>query len=215
MERLAIRRSWCVSFAGVWFLPLALLAATLMLWLRSHYVSDSLQWTSDAGRTVAVGTCPGTLSITTTRVLPQRVAEMTSDGWTIGRTPPGWRYRRDPASPPSPPLGVPDREWRLAGLHYWAGRVLFVYGRSLDVALWLPAMGLLVLLAIASARRLQRADRSKTPRCAQCCYDLRATPSRCPECGAPCKPAIRGLSAPTPPAFNACSERQSSRRCCH
>jgi hypothetical protein len=55
----------------------------------------------------------------------------------------------------------------------------------LSVPLWL----VVVLTAIAPARRLKRRygrlDRRRARGfCPRCGYDLRATPDRCPECGA-------------------------------
>jgi hypothetical protein len=44
------------------------------------------------------------------------------------------------------------------------------------------------IVAVARERRRQRVD---TPRCAQCGYDLRAGPSRCPECGTQVPGAVR------------------------
>jgi hypothetical protein len=55
-------------------------------------------------------------------------------------------------------------------------------------ALWLPHWSLVLLFAILPALRLRAAIRSRELRrvglCPKCGYDLRATPDRCPECGA-------------------------------
>lgn len=54
----------------------------------------------------------------------------------------------------------------------------------LQLPLWFCAMIFAILPAIHIARYVRDRRRSITGRCAQCGYDLRATPERCPECGA-------------------------------
>ena len=49
---------------------------------------------------------------------------------------------------------------------------------------WIPATILSVILLCALARGLSRRRRYKPGFCRKCGYDLRATPGRCPECGA-------------------------------
>jgi hypothetical protein len=52
------------------------------------------------------------------------------------------------------------------------------------VPLWLVAMLPIAPLAIVALRRRSRERRVAGSRCVACNYDLRATPDRCPECGA-------------------------------
>ena len=64
--------------------------------------------------------------------------------------------------------------------HFGAGPVQVPYWLGIAATLAFPAgrLGLLV----ASRRRGRQ--RQRTGRCATCGYDLRATPEKCPECGA-------------------------------
>jgi hypothetical protein len=79
---------------------------------------------------------------------------------------------------------------RLPPSSFFFGRVIHRNGeRGTLVALpmWFVATVLSVAPAVAfqqHARRRARARRSSAGRCASCGYDLRATPDRCPECGA-------------------------------
>lgn len=70
--------------------------------------------------------------------------------------------------------------FRLASLRYsggmWpAGIVAF--------PIWWLIVAMLVLLLLSTWRFVRRAQRTLMGVCAQCGYDLRATPERCPECG--------------------------------
>ena len=54
--------------------------------------------------------------------------------------------------------------------------------------IWLPWWAIVLPFALVTllvgARRLKRRLRTRVGHCSQCGYDLRATPDRCPECGA-------------------------------
>jgi hypothetical protein len=55
---------------------------------------------------------------------------------------------------------------------------------SLGLRLWPIALAAVAIPALWVARRITRAHRIQIGHCTSCGYDLRATPDRCPECGA-------------------------------
>lgn len=75
--------------------------------------------------------------------------------------------------------------YRITGprMKLWGGSAFLVF-TGLGVPLWFPAVlfgaGPLLSLARYGHRRRRRC----AGRCQKCGYDLRATPGRCPECGA-------------------------------
>jgi hypothetical protein len=59
---------------------------------------------------------------------------------------------------------------------------------SVDIPLWCVLLAFCVPDGIA---RIRRAARMRTGRCANCGYDLRGSPQRCPECGQPAQRPLR------------------------
>jgi hypothetical protein len=80
--------------------------------------------------------------------------------------------------------GIPARRWmgvRAFTVHPPDHREP---ARVLVVSDWLVALAAAVLPAMWVGRLLRRRRRAGTGRCLHCGYDLRASPERCPECGA-------------------------------
>jgi len=68
--------------------------------------------------------------------------------------------------------GVNDSPWHYKP--YWA----------VAVPMWMIVCAPLIIPVPWIARKLRRAKHRRANQCASCGYDLRATPLRCPECGA-------------------------------
>jgi hypothetical protein len=145
-------------------LPLTIAA----LWLRS-YLPDTLLWESDSGRL---------LVIAQSRV--RAVARAARDQHTVESY---LRYLLNPRFSPN----LPPREHRLLGFYYARGddegaphghfRVVGVPYWFLFTVVAVPTVLLLRRQHLAGRRRARGL-------CPACGYDCRATPGRCPECGA-------------------------------
>jgi hypothetical protein len=146
-------------FASVCVLSLILCLATVGLWVRSYRLADT------AGHYDGVG---GGFSITS------------SEGWVhsliakdgLGDTRRWFCFVGDP-----PPYMLPGFRWIATRAPYGNQYVVFPH--------WLPA----ILFALAPAWWVlgpyrRQSKRRKLGLCMTCGYDLRASPDRCPECGA-------------------------------
>ena len=165
-------------------LSLVLCVATVVLWVRSYWVSDAVLWSSGSGERGAQ-TIRGTLAFVETDV-PHRRTRVRWDRF-YGDLPSPW----EDASPPSLPnrLGfgyrfrlLPTANIRLPNPDPDVPALPPVIGsRIVLVPLWFPA----ILFALLPAARLYRRVRPHhtSGHCLACGYDLRATSGRCPECG--------------------------------
>jgi hypothetical protein len=192
-----MRRLARYTFNALTALSLGLCLATVVLWVRSYHMGD--YWACNA------------LSDhqTTTRADYETEEEYLADraiieyragsefgviwaqrdaGWdTFGQwhPPQFWSFR-----PPQPPPFAFESATFLQrlGFGYDGGDYYWSHGAWI---VSVPHAALVVAFAAAPAlwtalrfRRWRRARRVAGGRCASCGYDLRATPRRCPECGA-------------------------------
>lgn len=200
MKRL---RRWVFNFASA--ISLVMLLATVVMWVRSYWYSDSLRYRS------AITTTPAPDDPNVEMVRDSSAAIYQLDG-TI-RAYRNVNVRQKPLSPagarqlpnPSPPQW--EMESRLRGSEITGGRLIvrqtdtfihrigFEYrftDRSqagitdlrYDAAIphWAVALCAAILPLVWITRRL-RGSRYLVGQCQKCGYDLRATPDRCPECG--------------------------------
>jgi hypothetical protein len=167
-------------------LSLVLCIAVCVLWVRSYHMTEQVNW-RNAGGWRAVRSASGNLE----------VALLLAD-WTDYpnefRKP---RYERDVARPPFNYLMVmggnwddvnSDWEWRGFGWHQKRNTrrgtlhaTAFVPFWSIAAVTALPPLGWVTLRFRSRARRRRLKAQGLCPSCG---YDLRATPERCPECGA-------------------------------
>jgi hypothetical protein len=150
---------------------LLLCVATCVLWVRGHFVIDSFQWPASDRRWIGVASDGGGVYV---------IYTVTEAGWgtTLRHGYHAWPARGGSAN------ATPAR-WSFAGFEVRHPTMSHVSGGSIRM----PYVAIVVLTAGASAaargwvvfhRRRRAADRH----CSACGYDLRATPERCPECGA-------------------------------
>jgi hypothetical protein len=167
-------------------LSLLLCAAVCVLWVRSYWVRDSVGWLPRHDRfgLVYAGLFSEAGALEVNRValtfpggLPddpaERMGEIFEMGW---RSEPAegdalWRENLMPRSEVSSGSfaghGAIPAEWRSTRIPYWPA-----------------ALATLILPLWSAARSMRARRRRRRNQCARCSYDLRATPGRCPECGA-------------------------------
>ncbi len=156
--------------------------AACVMWVRSYFASDEIIW-----RTEQIDRRDGKVwNVRTTGL-------RSSDGW--------WAHHdfSDVGSPDTLPPPLQEKQghsYDRTTTSYWSSgkplHITFVatrFGGQTPVPYWLTALMLAILPAWRGAalviRRTQdRRRQDRIGRCRACGYDLRATPGRCPECGA-------------------------------
>jgi len=154
-----------------------LFVATLALWVRSHFDSDGLvwwRWNRHGSLYASKGRLIWGVSIQDEK-LREYAGDETYFSWSLGEL----------VEPTSQLFAAPGV--RFAGFQYW----VFWNGPALDreliIPLWFLAGSAAVLPGVWTRRFLLKRRRRKLRDrscCTDCGYDLRATPERCPECGA-------------------------------
>ena len=136
--------------------------ATLALWVRSYFRADHVSYTDPAG--------PGQERWFAASARGRFIAAR--DTYIVN--PPGWRW----ASAPDRGITIEDPLGALADLG------ISVHWRGVTCPHALAAFTLTILPALHFFAALRSRRLHRTGHCPRCGYDLRATPARCPECGA-------------------------------
>jgi hypothetical protein len=96
--------------------------------------------------------------------------------WDTGSMPPGDLWGKRPTAAAVPSCYVYSLRTPSPGGAFTL--------RDLRVSYWVPCAALAVAPAVHFVTQDRRRRRLGAGRCGRCGYDLRATPDRCPECGA-------------------------------
>jgi hypothetical protein len=191
-------------------LSLVLFVATIALWVRSYLNWDeyfrtiTFVWDGERSKDSAefmswVGWLEGDLYAG--RLHPPRhywygsdpVGSQTRSGWTKDRPQSRAELDQYHSSVVAGPFDRVPPRWRVMGIAYTA---MPPHLWELRVPLWHPAVLTLLLPAARGLRCRSRRQKIRAGVCLSCGYDLRATPDRCPECGAVA--AAQGARLPRP-----------------
>ena len=151
-------------------LSLLLLATTTVVWVRSHRVTEVVAY-GTARDSVGVGTLEARLYLSWNWLLAQVEDISPPVGWTYVRQQPGFR-------------NVDDSNWHFAGVYYWSGKIDFYSYHFIELSFWDVSFLFAALPGLWIVQRIRHRRHSAAGLCPTCGYDLRATPDRCPECGA-------------------------------
>lgn len=182
--------------AGV---SLVLCMAFVVLWVRSYWrveglTRDFCDLGSNRSRLFAVGSDRGLLGVSCTysQFDPGAVVGVSDTG--LGRriefADGGVAMDREKwvTSEQKIPRPTMEHWWEYAGVHFqrYDGAYRFSSSRTwiIIVRYWLVFLLSLIWPSIWAAAGLRRRRRMRQGRCRKCGYDLRASPERCPECGA-------------------------------
>jgi hypothetical protein len=171
-QRILLRTGTLLSFV--------LFIAAAFMWARSYFVSEGISWGkngyADNGtlirRVVYVDSGHGRIHLTRAHF-----SSLFLDG--VSPKEEGIHYLR-----PSPIVPAQSPDWSFAGFTYSS------FGGDVDLQLGafsVPYWFLLLTFGLFPALWLIRYILRKRPpstTCPTCGYDMRATPHRCPECGA-------------------------------
>jgi hypothetical protein len=153
---------------------LVLCVAVLAVWGASYRVQFGTSWT-EPKRLSNIGVTRGTL-------FASEVLNPPGYAGTFGSP---YGRRTAVVRPPTPltTTNLLTAEWRFAGFEYLDRSPPRSF-RRVAVPCWALAMALAAAPALWYRRRRTKLAGERAGLCPACGYDLRATPDRCPECGA-------------------------------
>jgi hypothetical protein len=199
-----MRRLSGPAWSCLLILSLMLCGTTGTLWLRSYYHRDQLIWASPRSVTSSGNAASGFYvdSRFAAIVLGRESATWPGPGLPAsGRTyasPPGFSFTSQRHSRFSVGLGFWGDDYVDAQeMSIWSPAYVN-HERYISIPWWSVFTATLIpsLLLLRRVRReLHRRRISRRGLCTRCGYDLRATPDRCPECGA------KSVSTPAAPVL--------------
>ncbi|HWE94437.1 MAG TPA: hypothetical protein VG269_10770 [Tepidisphaeraceae bacterium] len=172
-------------------LSLVLFAATVVLWVRSYWKGDTIYHITK-GHYCHTQAWSSYGKIDIARERASRAGQIMpsgEEGWKWG----GFElYPYLEAFAPETYFFPPDggdqqsRVWVWCGLEWWHKAIATDSSDTLTVPYAYPVSALALLPLAWASRRLLAMIRARARNglCPTCGYDLRATPDRCPECGA-------------------------------
>jgi hypothetical protein len=183
-----------ILFSVVAVLSLVRCVTTCVLWVRGYRIGDTFLvrdtrggppwtmrfvqvWSSGGGVRLMIG------DVRRTDMMPSAMANVPDPMFDHGSY--------DPGSKPYPVNRFEGSAWTHGGFElFWYDYAIATYStwqRSVTVPCWALVMAL-GLAPVAGVRHYWRTAVRRRRRargeCVMCGYDLRATPGRCPECGA-------------------------------
>jgi hypothetical protein len=196
------RKLFTLATAG----SLLLCVAMVALWIRSYGVNDVISWGNRSGKfRIAISCCRGDMRLDWLRLADDQGDTVGPPGLFHFTVPPGFN-NLTVSMDPLPHYWVlrrtADRDYTghpgftFSGCGFAVSRETFFSSGARMYDGWLLGVPVPAVLAAAAilpvawgTRRYRK--RSAAGHCATCGYDLRATPDRCPECGAipPTRPA--------------------------
>ena len=168
-------------------LSLLLCAAVVLTWVESRRFDHVVWFSPERGVQYRVVARGGSVAVSRS-TLTGRTSNFFSDGLDRG---PGWSahvevpivrrsfFTRDGSPPFVQRLGFDYLAWNESRPVFGAVKL-----RRVVFPMWLPVALLLLPPALWVRGRWRRRGRGDNGTCTSCGYDLRATPDRCPECGA-------------------------------
>jgi hypothetical protein len=169
-------------------LSLLLCAAACALWVRSYFADDCVGYARNAAdglhrRVLAVEASDGQVWLTWWSRDYTATANARDAATRRGLPKAGWFYLR---SGPLSGAAADNSLLESMGFHFWLREPVTALDTSSEVGapFWAVALACLAAPVLWFRQARRGHARRRAGLCARCGYDLRASPQRCPECGA-------------------------------